>query len=140
MQGDKTFIDSNLIIYAYDISAGKKHEVASKIILDLWNSELGVLSTQVLQKFFVNITQKIPKPLNVKSARDIINDLLKWEIVINNGDSIVNAIEIQLRYKYSFWDSLILEAAISSGTTILLSEDFSDGQIVEGVKIKNPFV
>jgi predicted nucleic acid-binding protein len=97
MQGDKTFIDSNLIIYAYDISAGKKHEIASKIMLDLWNSELGVLSTQVLQEFFFNITQKIPKPLNVK-------------------------------------------AAISSGTTILLSEDFSDGQIVEGVKIKNPFI
>ena len=140
MKGDKTFIDSNLIIYAYDISAGKKHDIASKIMLDLWNSELGVISTQVLQELFVNITQKIPKPLNVKSAKEIINDLLKWEVVINDGESIVKAIEIQLRYKYSFWDSLILEAAISSETTVLLSEDFSDGQIVEGVKIKNPFV
>ena len=140
MQGDKTFVDSNLIIYAYDVSAGKKHEVASKIMLDLWNSELGVLSTQVLQEFFVNITQKIPKPLTVKSAKEIINDLLKWEVVINDGESIINAIEIQLRYKYSFWDSMILESAISSGAAILLSEDFSKGQIVEGLKIKNPFV
>ena len=136
----KIFIDTNILIYAHDLDAGGKNEISADLMLNLWENRMGIISTQVLQELFVNITQKIPKPLNVKSAKEIINDLLKWEVVINDGESIVKAIEIQLRYKYSFWDSLILEAAISSETTVLLSEDFSDGQIVEGVKIKNPFV
>jgi len=139
MQGDKVFLDTNIIIYAYDISAGEKHETAGKIMVDLWDSGSGVLSTQVLQEFFVNATQKIPKPLDMELAKDIVSDFLKWDVVINDGESILEAIEIHKKYKYSFWDSMIIGAAVSAGCNTLLSEDLSDGQTVAGVEIKNPF-
>jgi len=139
MLGDKVFLDTNIIIYAYDVSAGKKHEVAKKIFAQLWDSGFALISTQVLQEFFVNVTQKIPKLLDKRLARDILKDLLKWDVVINDGESVLGAVEILLRYGYSFWDSLIIEAAIRGGAVALLSEDLPDGQIISGVTIKNPF-
>ena len=68
MEGDKVFLDTNIIMYAYDVSAGEKHEIAKKILVELWDSGLGVISTQVLQEFFVNVTQKIQKPLDKRLA------------------------------------------------------------------------
>jgi predicted nucleic acid-binding protein len=139
MPEDKTFIDTNIIIYAYDVTAGNKHSVASGILADLWNSGLGVISTQVLQEFFVNVVQKIPKPITKQQAREIVKDFLKWHVVVNTGDSIVEAIDISLKYGYSFWDSMIIEAAITGGAAILISEDFQEGRIISGVTIRNPF-
>ncbi len=139
MPEDKAFIDTNIIIYAYDVTAGKKHQTARIIISDLWDSGLGVISTQVLQEFFVNVVQKIPKPLDIPQAKEIVRDFLKWHVVVNTGDSILDAIDISLRYGYSFWDSMIIEAAIKGGATVLISEDLQDGQVVSGVTIKNPF-
>ncbi|MEW6616193.1 MAG: hypothetical protein AB1401_12130 [Thermodesulfobacteriota bacterium] len=77
--------------------------------------------------------------MDKRLAREIVSDFLKWDVVINDGESILEAIEILLRYGYSFWDSLIIEAAIRSGTVILLSEDLSHGQTINRVTIKNPF-
>jgi predicted nucleic acid-binding protein len=139
MAGDKVFVDTNIIVYAYDVSAKGKNEIAKSTLMDLWDSRLGVISTQVLQEFFVSATQKIPKPLDNRVARDILSDFLKWDVVINDGESILEAIEILSRYGYSFCDSLIIEAAIRGGTTVLLSEDLSHGQIIDGLTIKNPF-
>ena len=139
MPEDKAFIDTNIIIYAYDVTAGKKHETARIIITDLWDSGLGVLSTQVLQEFFVNVVQKIPKPVDKQQAKEIVRDFLKWHVVVNTGDSIIDAIDICLRFEYSFWDSMIIEAAIKGGATVLISEDLQDGQVISGVTIKNPF-
>ena len=139
MPEDKAFIDTNIIIYAYDVTAGKKHKAAREIIAGLWDSGLGVISTQVLQEFFVNVVQKIPKPMDMQQAKEIVRDLLKWRVVINTGDSIIDAIDICLRYGYSFWDSMIIEAAIKGGATVIISEDLQDGQVVSGVTIKNPF-
>ena len=139
MAGDKIFFDTNVFIYVYDVSAGDKNKIAKGILLDLWDSGLGIVSTQVLQEFLVNVTQKIPKPLDARLAKEIVSDLLKWEVVINDGESILEAVDILLRYGYSFWDSLIIQAAIRSGSVALLSEDLIHGQIIEGVTVKNPF-
>ncbi len=139
MPEDKTFIDTNIIIYAYDVTAGKKHKVAGNILADLWNSGLGVISTQVLQEFFVNMAQKIPKPIDKQQAKKIVRDFLKWHVVVNTGDSIIEAIDICLKSGYSFWDSMIIQAAITGGAAELISEDFQDGQRINGVTIRNPF-
>ena len=139
MPEDKAFIDTNIIIYAYDVTAGKKHETARIIITDLWDSGLGVLSTQVLQEFFVNVVQKIPKTVDKQKAKEIVRDFLKCHDFVNTGDSIIDAIDICLRFEYSFWDSMIIEAAIKGGATVLISEDLQDGQVISGVTIKNPF-
>ena len=139
MPEDKIFIDTNIIIYAYDVSAVGKHQIASHILSDLWNSGLGVLSTQVLQEFFVNIVQKIQKPIDKKLAKEIVRDFLRWQVVVNNGDSILDAIDIYDKYRYSFWDSMIIEAAIKGGAVFLMSEDLQHGQVISGVTIRNPF-
>jgi predicted nucleic acid-binding protein len=139
MREDKIFLDTNILIYAYDVSAGKKHEMAKTILMDLWNSGKGVLSIQVLQEFFVNITKKVSKPLDINTAKDIIKDLLKWDVVMIDGESLLEAVEIHIRHQYSFWDSMILKAAQKGGAVLLLSEDLMHGQTIDGVKIKNPF-
>jgi predicted nucleic acid-binding protein len=139
MSGNRCFLDTNILVYAFDASAGQKYEVAKNIVIDLWNTKEGVLSTQVLQEFFVSITRKIPKPMDVMSAKEIISDFLKWNIVINDENSLLEAIDIHIRYSYSFWDSLVIHAAVRSGAVLLLTEDLIDSQIINGVSIKNPF-
>ena len=139
MPGDKVFIDTNIIIYAYDVTAGKKHDTAGTIITDLWDSGLGIISTQVLQEFFVNVVQKIPKPMDKQEAKVIVRDFLKWNVVVNTGESVIDGIDICVRFGYSFWDSMIIEAAIKGGAAVLISEDLQDGQVISGVTIKNPF-
>ena len=139
MQDDKTFIDTNILVYAYDNTAGQKHETAKRLVSDLWNSGLGVLSTQVLQEFFVSVTTKMPKPLNTKTAKEIVSDLLTWDVVVVDGQSVLNGVDIQLKYRYSFWDALIIEAALKAGSPLLLTEDLSDGQVIQSMTIRNPF-
>ncbi|MFB3884743.1 MAG: PIN domain-containing protein [Thermodesulfobacteriota bacterium] len=140
MPENKIFLDTNILIYAYDVSAGNKHKTAKTIMMDLWNSGRGLISIQVLQEFFVNITKKVSKPLEIKLARDIIRDLLKWEVVTIDGESLLEAIELHVRHQYSLWDSMILKAAQKGGAIVLLSEDLKDGQTIDGVTIKNPFM
>jgi len=139
MPGDKCFVDTNVLIYAYDLSAGKKHETAKRTIADLWELKQGMLSLQVLQEFFVNVTKKILKPLGMSTAREIVRDLLTWDIVLMDGESILEGIEIHRRYQLSLWDSMIVHAALKGGASVLLSEDFGGGRTIEGLKIRNPF-
>lgn len=140
MSADKVFLDTNIITYAYDISAGEKHSIANKILIDLWDSGNGVLSTQVLQEFFVSVTGRIQKPLDVIRAKEIVRDLLRWDVVVNDGESVLKAIEIHHRHHYSFWGSMVIQAAIKGNAALLLSEDLSEGQVIGGVEIKNPFL
>jgi predicted nucleic acid-binding protein len=140
MQDDKTFVDTNILVYAYDNTAGQKYEIANSIVSDLWTSALGVLSTQVLQEFFVSVTTKIPRPMDAKTAKQIVTDLLTWDVVVIDGYSVLNGVDIQVKYKYSFWDSLIIEAALKADSPLLLTEDLSDGQVIRGVTIRNPFL
>jgi len=139
MKGDRTFVDTNILVYAHDSSAGRKHERANRIILDLWETRLGILSIQVLQEFFVITTGKISRPLSPDEAEEIIVHLLKWEIIVNDGRAILSAIGLQRRYKYPFWDSLIIQAAITGQASVLLSENFQSGQRIERVRVVNPF-
>jgi len=140
MPEDRVFIDTNILIYAHDISSGIKHQRAQQIIMDLWESGLGLLSIQVLQEFFVSVTSKIPAPLDIEKAEKIVEDLLSWDVVLNDGKSLLEAIDIHKRYKYSFWDAMIIQAAIKGNASLLLSEDLNDGQIISGMRIKNPFL
>jgi predicted nucleic acid-binding protein len=139
MKGDKIFLDTNILIYAYDISAGVKHVTAVQVLSELWDSGRGVLSTQVLQEFIVSVTRKIPKPIDEHQATNIVRDFLRWELVVNDGDSILEAARLVSRYRFSFWDCLIIQAALKSGCNILLSEDLSNRQVIEPLQIRNPF-
>ena len=136
---DKVFIDTNIIVYAHDRSSGDKHAIAREIMDYLWEKRRGVISVQVLQEFFVCVTKKILNPLLIKNARIILEYLSTWDVVANDKYIILKSIDIQERYRFSFWDSLIIQAAIQGQARILLSEDLPDGQFVEDLKILNPF-
>ena len=79
MKDDKVFVDTNIVVYAYDVSAGEKHKKALEIMKDMWNVGNGIISSQVLQEFFVSVTRKIAKPLNMPAAKEIVKDLLNME-------------------------------------------------------------
>jgi predicted nucleic acid-binding protein len=136
---DKVFLDTNIIVYAHDRSSGEKNATAKEIMGHLWKSKKGVISVQVLQEFFVCVTQKIPNPLKTNNARMILEYLSTWEVVVNDKHITMQAIDLQEKFKFSFWDSLIIQAAVQGQAKILLSEDLPNGQVVMGTKVLNPF-
>jgi|ERR1700678_2793618 predicted nucleic acid-binding protein len=137
---DKYFVDTNILIYAHDRTMGGKHERARRIVYDLWTSGQGVLSTQVLQELCVNLRRKLARPLSMDEIRHLVRDYMSWEIVVNTPEAIIQALDIEVRYKISFWDALILQAAEQSGATILYSEDLAAKQNYGTVRVLNPLV
>jgi predicted nucleic acid-binding protein len=137
---DKYFVDTNILIYAHDRSTGIKHERAKKLIERLWHSGQGVLSTQILQELCINLRRKLAQPLPVEETRRIIQDYLSWEIVVNTPDSVLQALEIEVRYKTSFWDALVLQAAENAGATVLYSEDLAASQKYGAIQVVNPLL
>jgi predicted nucleic acid-binding protein len=135
---DKTFVDTNVLIYAHDIDAGAKHEIAKRIMRELWSERAGLLSTQVLQEFYVNVTRKIPSPLSKVSARTVINSYASW-CIENTLVDISTAFRIEDESQIGFWDALIIALAAKGGAMRLVSEDLNSGQTVMGVLIDNPF-
>jgi predicted nucleic acid-binding protein len=93
----------------------------------------------VLQELYVNLRKKAGHPLSPEEARSLIADYLRWEVVVNTGDSLLEAIEIETRYGIAFWDALIVQAATSAGAEVLYSEDLGDGQSYGTVRVVNPF-
>jgi predicted nucleic acid-binding protein len=135
---DKFFIDTNILVYAHDRATGVKHQRARALIEKLWDSGGGVLSTQVLQELCVSLRRKVAHPLSPEQMRDLLKDYLSWEIVVNTAESVMEALDIERRYKVSFWDALILQAAATSGASVVYSEDLSDGQAYGALRVVNP--
>ena len=136
----RSFVDTNILVYAYDTSAGEKHATAVQLLADLWRQRSGVISTQVLQEFFVTVTRKIPRPLAIPLARAIIEDLSRWEVVAPGPEAVLQAIDLQRDYQLSYWDAMILTTAHLGGAAVLLTEDLNPGQEIAGVIITNPFI
>lgn len=135
---DKYFVDTNILMYAHDASAGEKHDRARTLVEKLWETRAGVISTQVLQELAVNLRKKAGKPLDAKAVRDVVSDYLTWQVIVNGGDSILEALDIEARYQVSFWDALVIQAAQAAGAETLYSEDLSDGQRYGFVRVTNP--
>ena len=135
---DKYFVDTNILMYAHDTSAGAKHEHARALVQDLWRDRSGVVSTQVLQELAVNLRRKAARTLDAKATREIVADYLTWQVVVNGGESILEALDLEARFQISFWDALVVQAAQVSGAEILYSEDLSDGQTYGTVRAINP--
>lgn len=135
----KTFVDTNVLLYAYDSDAGNRHLAAKAVLEELWENRSGVLSTQVLQEFYVNVTRKIAKPLDRATARTIVDSYAVWCADITFAD-IAAAFRIEDQARISFWDALICASALKSGAERILSEDLNAGQKIAGIRIENPFV
>jgi predicted nucleic acid-binding protein len=134
----KTFIDTNILIYAHDVDAAGKHAIAKNILDELWTDRSGVLSMQVLQEFYVNVTRKIAAPLSKSNARTIVNNYSLWCVDTTPSD-IVTAFRLEDEARISFWDALILSAALKARAEKILSEDLNAGQKISGVRVVNPF-
>ena len=123
----KCFVDTNILMYAHDTAAGEKHERARALVEGLWQARTGVVSTQVLQELIVNLRRKAAKPLDPAAAREVVVDYLAWKVVVNSGESILHALDLEQQHRISFWDALIVHAAEVSGSSVLYSEDLSHG-------------
>jgi len=134
----RTFIDTNVLIYGHDTDAKAKHAAAKSILRELWSERNGVLSPQVLQEFYVNVTKKIPHPLSKESARLVVSTYAIWCIETTSVD-ISNAFRIEDESRIGFWDALMVASALKSGAQRILSEDLNAGQTIAGIRIENPF-
>lgn len=137
---DKAFLDTNILVYAHDAGSGRKHSLARKLLERLWTDRTGVLSTQVLQEFWVNVRRKARRPIPLDEARELVESYLAWEVVPTTGQSVLEAITLEDRFQLPFWDALILQTAIQAGVAHLYSEVFNSGQLYGSVKVVNPFL
>lgn len=138
-EAGRQFVDTNVLVYAHDTSAGDKHVQARQLLAELWSSGNGCLSIQVLQEFYVTITRKVSRPLEPETARQRVEDLGYWLIHSPTADDVVEAIRLHQSARLAFWDAMILTSASKLGCGTLWSEDLNASQTTAGVTIKNPF-
>lgn len=136
----REFVDTNVLVYAYDASAGAKAEKARELVAGLWRSGQGCLSLQVLQELFVTITRKVPKPMPAAGAAALIGDLSKWTLHEPVRADVLAAIELHRRKRISLWDALILQGAHQLRCRTIWSEDLNAGQAFGETRVRNPFV
>ncbi len=135
----KIFIDTNIFVYAFDSSEKEKQNIAQNLLNKNGMSGEIVLSTQVLQEFFVTVTRKLKEPLSIDDARKTIQFFSVYPLVQINPKLILKAIERHQKESFSFWDALIVEAALQANCKILLSEDMQNERQIGKLKILNPF-
>ena len=135
----EVFVDSNVLVYARDTSEPEKQGKAIVWMERLWSPGAGRLSFQVLQEFYVAVTEKLKPGLDVMHARSDVRSLLTWRPIAIDGRVIEGAWSIQDRFRLSWWDALIVSAAQAGGCHYLLSEDFQEGQKFGSLRVVNPF-
>lgn len=134
----KTFIDTNILAYALDESDKKRQKKYREILSDFAKQGGGVVSTQVFQEFYVAATKKLGvNPIQVKG---MLHSFENFEVVVVTPMLIKEAIDCSLLNQISFWDALIVVTAESAKCEKLLTEDLNHNQIVNGVRIQNPFI
>jgi predicted nucleic acid-binding protein len=132
------FFDTNILIYVHDRRFPHKREIARKLYTSYLHRKAIALSTQVLQEFFVTITRKAE--VSLRDARSLVSDLADLYVVNVDTRHILAAIDLQTRYKISFWDGLIIVAAKVAQASLVLSEDLGHMQVYDGIRVENPFV
>lgn len=136
----RALFDTNVLVYLYDNDAPAKKQRAQQLLAEEAGLGQVLLSTQVLQEFFVCVTRKLAEPMPPGDAEHAVRRLTAFPVVQVDPTMILDAISISNRYGFSFWDALIVQAAIQGGASTLYSEDMQHNQNVEGVRIVNPFL
>lgn len=135
------FLDTNVLVYAYDNDAGSRHERAVQLIEELRRTMQVVVSAQVLNEFYSAITRPTrPMALTHGEATQIIREIAAaWEVVPLTPETTLRALDGMPQHGLSFWDALIWAAATESGIPVIYTEDFQDGREIDGVRFVNPF-
>ncbi|HEX4960641.1 MAG TPA: PIN domain-containing protein [Thermoanaerobaculia bacterium] len=134
------FVDTNVLLYRHDRDRPDKQSAAELWMAHLWRTRSGRVSVQVLQEFYVNVTQKLKPGLDRQSARQEVRELTTWHPILLDSRVVSEAWELQDRYDLSFWDCLIAAAARIAGCRFLLTEDLQHDQDLNGVRVLNPFI
>lgn len=138
-ESGREFVDANVLVYAYDVSAGRKKTAAEGLVAQVWQTGNGCVSVQVLQEFFVTVTGKVAEPLSVEEAAERVREFAAWTVFAPGAEDVLRAIALQRQTKLNFWDAMIVHAAAELGCDVLWTEDLSEGQVIRGVRIRNPF-
>jgi predicted nucleic acid-binding protein len=133
------FVDTNILLCAYDVAAGERHEAAHSLVDRLWRERRGAISVQVLQEFYVNATRKVAKRIDPEAAADTLKSLVRWRVHSPLPDDVIAAATISRHHRLSFWDAMIVRSAAELRCETLWTEDLNDGQVIEGVRLANPF-
>jgi predicted nucleic acid-binding protein len=134
-----TFVDTNVLVYAHDVHDPVKHDLAVAALESLWANRSGVLSSQVLEEFYVVATASHKLAMRPREAREIIELYATWAVVVLEPLVILNASHLHEARRISFWDALIVEAAKVAGASRILSEDLNAGETFDAVTIVDPF-
>ena len=134
------FVDTNVLLYAYDVAAGERHDRARELVGALGRTRTGALSVQILQEFYVNAVRKIAEPLSADSARERLRVFARWTVHSPLASDVVAATEIAERHTLPFWDAMVVRSAGQLGCGVIWSEDLNAGQRIDGVQIRSPFV
>jgi predicted nucleic acid-binding protein len=135
----RAFFDTNILVYLYDNDAPEKKRKAQSLLLKAAEAGQVLLSTQVMQEFYVSVTRKLAEPLPPVDAERAVRRLADFAVVQVDPSLIFTAIATSRRYGFSFWDALIVQAAIQGGAATLYSEDLQHTQLIDGMLILNPF-
>ncbi|MFN2384331.1 MAG: PIN domain-containing protein [Gemmatimonadota bacterium] len=135
----RAFLDTNILVYLFDDDAPVKKATAQHLLQGLDSDGQAILSTQVLQEFYVSVTGKLAQPVPSEEAETAVRALMALPIVQVDPEMILGAVARSRSARLSLWDALILEAALAGGATLLYSEDFQHGQAIDGLRIENPF-
>lgn len=133
------FVDTNVLLYAYDAGAGARHKRAVALVGELGRDRRGAVSVQVLQEFYVNVTRKGIVPLSAVDARARLRVLSRWPVHAPLASDVVAATELSESNRLSFWDAMIVRSASRMECDILWSEDLNSGQVIASVEVRNPF-
>jgi predicted nucleic acid-binding protein len=139
MQSMSVFVDTNVLVYRYDQTEPAKQRIASEWLEALWRRKAGRTSTQVLHELYVTLTRKLSRGLEPSDARIIVQALEAWKPVSSDANLIHAAWELEDAHSFSFWDALIVAAALRTRSNILLTEDLHDGMTIGSLTITNPF-
>ena len=137
---DRTFLDTNVLVYVFDRGSPRRQSIAQDILRRAVLSGRASLSTQVLKEFYVTVTRKLKPPVDAKAALRAAKDFAALHVVQVDPRMIIKAIELSQAEQTSFWDGLIIQAALDSGCRILLSEDLQHGRKYNGLEVENPFL
>ena len=142
MTGERAlgFVDTNVLVYAFDKSGSPKRRGAQRLMNELMEQDRLRVSTQVLQELYVTLTRKAMRPCSSEEALAVVEDLAAWPLMVVDYAAIRAAVGLADQAKLSFWDALVVVAAARAGAAVLYTEDLNDGQEILGVRIRNPFV
>lgn len=133
----RSFFDTNVLLYSDDESAPAKQRRCRDLVAEHRRSKSGVVSLQVLQEYFVNVTRNLG--VDPQMARRKVEILSEFDVVVPDVADILGAIDLHRLHGFSFWDALVLRAATQAGCSVLLTEDFQDGREIDGIQVVNPF-